>query len=534
MSVTTLKSMIDTMTMGNNLHTRVTGLTGWRRWTLAFLLGVLAAGAFAPLHLVFLLIPAMTGLVWLVFSKHSVRAALGVGWWFGLGHFSTGLYWISNALLVQAERFGWMAPFAVFGLAAILAFFPALTTALTRKVARQGNPVGRILIFAAAWTGFEWLRSWLFTGFPWNLIGSAWVFSDAMIQIASIAGVYGLSLISLIAAAMPALLAAGNGWHMQGSSLRAITTTALALVVIWAGGTLRLNDASEEVVPNVRLRLVQPNINQRLKWQQDQRQKNLFEQARMSAASEGQAPTHVIWAETAATYFIAKDAAARAVIARSTPKGGLTITGAPRTSAKKTTEYRIWNSLHAIDENAKIVGTYDKFHLVPFGEYTPFRSTFGFSKITVGTTDFSAGSGLQTLRLKGLPPVSPLICYEVIFPGRVVDKTDRPHWLLNLTNDGWYGVSSGPYQHFATARLRAVEEGLPLVRVANTGISGVIDGYGRTVAKLALDTKGILDSDLPRALPPTLYARLGNWIVIFLLLITAGAGILFKSYHRDS
>jgi apolipoprotein N-acyltransferase len=195
--------------------------------------------------------------------------------------------------------------------------------------------------------------------------------------------------------------------------------------------------------------------------------------------------------------------------------------------------YQVWNSMHGIDEVGNVVGTYDKFHLVPFGEYMPLREVFEFSKITVGTTDFTAGPGPRTLRFKGLPPVSPLICYEVIFPNQVVDSQDRPEWLLNLTNDGWYGISSGPYQHFDAARLRAVEEGLPLVRVANTGISGVVDGYGRVVSKLALGTKGTLDSVLPLSLQMTLYGRLGNWIVMFLVLVIGGAGMLINFNGSD-
>lgn len=250
-------------------------------------------------------------------------------------------------------------------------------------------------------------------------------------------------------------------------------------------------------------------------------------------ASGAALPTHVIWAETAATYFLANKAGPRQAIAAVTPKGGLTLTGAPRTTPKRESVYKVWNSLHGIDEKASIVGTYDKSHLVPFGEYMPLRNVLGLDKLTAGATDFSAGQGPRTLRLKGLPPVSPLICYEVIFPGQVVDPKDRPQWLLNVTNDGWYGVSSGPYQHFAAARLRAVEEGLPLVRVANTGISGVIDGYGRVVAKLGLARKGILDSDLPRALGPTPYGRLGNWIVGLLVLMVAGAGFLMTTSRRE-
>jgi apolipoprotein N-acyltransferase len=519
------------------LYFRVIALDGWRRWSLAFLLGILATGAMAPLHGVFLLVPALSGLLWLVFSKSTARAAFAIGWWFGFGHFSAGLYWVANALLTYPERFGWLAPFAVFGLAAVLALFPACVTALTRMSARQCSGIGRVLVFAALWTTVEWVRSWAFTGFPWNLIGSVWTFSDAMIQSTALVGVYGLGLLSVVVAALPAALAGGEDWKFQGSPARAMTLAALTLVIVWAGGVVRLSGASSERVPDVRLRLVQPNIDQKLKWDRQHRSKNFNDQLAMSVAPPapgGDLPTHVIWAETAATYFIAKDGNVRKALAGATPKGGLMMTGAPRTSAQSEPVYRVWNSFQVIDEEARIVGTYDKSHLVPFGEYMPFRRILSFAKITDGATDFSPGTGPKTLRLKGLPPVSPLICYEVIFPGEVVDPQDRPGWLLNLTNDGWYGVSSGPYQHFAAARLRAVEQGLPLVRVANTGISGVIDGYGRVIAKLELAKKGVLDSALPSALPVTLYGRLGDWIVILLVFLAGGAGLLMKPARRGS
>jgi apolipoprotein N-acyltransferase len=510
-------------------YSQLKGQKGWRRWALAFLLGVLGAGAMAPVHAVFLLVPAMMGLIWLTFAKSCLRGAFAAGWWFGLGHFAAGFYWVANALFVHPDRFGWMAPFAVFALAGLMAVFTATSVVASRAFGRHSSGVGRVLVFAAMWVFFEWMRSWMFTGFPWNLIGSIWTFSDAMIQSVALAGVYGLGLLSIIVAGMPAILAGKDGWRANGNPFRPISVAALALVVVWAGGAFRLSEASNEIVPGVVLRLVQPNIDQKLKWKPGHRQKNFKEQIRMSGAAQGPGlpvPTHVFWAETAATYSIDKDLASRKAIARSTPKGGLTITGAPRTVRRGDDIYRVWNSMHGIDEAGNVVGTYDKFHLVPFGEYTPLRKIFKFPKITAGATDFSAGPGPRTLRLKGLPPVSPLICYEVIFPSQVVDRQDRPEWLLNLTNDGWYGASSGPYQHFDAARLRAVEEGLPLVRVANTGISGVIDGYGRVVSRLALGTKGTLDSVLPRSLKPTPYGRLGNWLVIFLIFIIAGAGIL--------
>ena len=520
---------------GQALYNRIERQKWWQRLALSFLLGVLAAGAMAPVHGVFLLVPAFTGLLWLIFSGPGNRNAFVCGWWFGLGYFTAGLYWISNALLVDADKFGWLAPVAVLGLAAVLALFPAFTCLLTRIFATRNSAVGRIFVFAAIWTGFEWFRGWVLTGFPWNLIGSAWVFSDSMIQSAALTGVYGLSLLSVLLAALPAVFGQGNGWPAMASPFRVIAVGGVSLMIIWGGGAIRLSGAVEETVPNVRLRLVQPNIDQKLKWKQDQRVKNFHDQIRMGAAPAqdgAPGPTHIIWSETAATHFIANNVNARKAIGHGTPPGGLTITGAPRGQTDSTSGYQVWNSLHGVDDAGEITATYDKHHLVPFGEYMPLRSIFSFAKITAGAGDFSPGPGPRTLDMKGLPPVSPLICYEVIFPGRVTDKTTHPEWMLNLTNDGWYGVSSGPYQHFAAARLRAVEEGLPLVRVANTGISGVVDGYGRVLAMLELDTRGILDSDLPRALAPTLYGRLGDWLVMVLICLVAGAGIFSKPRHR--
>jgi apolipoprotein N-acyltransferase len=512
------------------------GQKGGRRWALAFFLGVLGAGAMAPIYAVFLLIPSIIGLLWLTYDSSCVRGAFAAGWWFGLGHFVAGFYWVANALFVQPDRFGWMAPFAVFFLAGIMALFPAVSVVVSRALGGRSTGVGRVLVFAAAWIFFEWVRSWIFTGFPWNLIGSIWTFSDAIIQSAALAGVYGLGLLSVLVAGMPAILADNDGWQSKGSPSRPIGIIILFLFVVWSGGAYRLSEASDETVSGVVLRLVQPNIDQKLKWEPRLREKNFKEQIRMGGATPKpgfSVPTHIFWAETAATYFLDKDYASRKAIASSTPKGGLTITGALRTEHRGVGVYQIWNSMQGIDEVGNVVGTYDKFHLVPFGEYTPLRKIFKFSKITVGTTDFSAGPGPRTLRLRGLPPVSPLICYEVIFPNQVVDRQDRPEWLLNLTNDGWYGASSGPYQHFDAARLRAVEEGLPLVRVANTGISGVIDGYGRVVSSLALGTKGTLDSGLPSSLQTTLYGRLGNSIVILLILTIAVIGTLINYKSND-
>lgn len=499
----------------------------WRRAGVAFCLGVLAVGAMAPFYMVFLLIPAFTGLNWLIVSAPGGRAAAAVGWWFGLGYFVSGLYWISNALVISLEKFGppvSLAPYpAVLALAAGFALYPALVSVLVWRLGRGLPGVGRVLVLAAVWAAVEWLRGWLLTGFPWNPVGAAWTFSDEMIQSVALIGTYGLGLLTVGAAAMPGVLGTGGG--------KRPVVVALALVAaVWAGGAARLAGAPTDMVEGVRLRLVQPNIAQRDKWRPNLRRDNLFEQIRMSKLpADGAPPTLVIWSETASTYVLSQDKVARNVVAGAVPRGGLLITGAPRSTPLGAPERQVWNSLHALDGGGDIVATYDKQHLVPFGEYMPLKDWFGIGKLTEGATDFTPGPGPRTINLDGLPPVSPLICYEVIFPGRVVDRLNRPDWLLNITNDGWYGASSGPYQHFDQARLRAVEEGLPLVRVANTGISAIVDGYGRILGKLDLGEKGVLDGGLPRpAQGRTLYGRLADWIVWMLILMVLGGGFLMR------
>jgi apolipoprotein N-acyltransferase len=241
----------------------------------------------------------------------------------------------------------------------------------------------------------------------------------------------------------------------------------------------------------------------------------------------------VIWAETAVPFLLDGEPELRAQLAGIVPRDGLLITGAPRLGGPGDPP-RLWNSLHGLDETGAIVGTYDKHHLVPFGEYTPLRSVLGWlglGKLAVGAQGFSAGPGVVTLDLPGLPPFSPLICYEVIFPGRVVAEGARPQWLLNLTNDAWFGNSSGPYQHFAAARIRAVEEGLPLVRVANNGITAVVDPYGRLLGRRHLNQVGILDSALPRpAQGVTLYARVGDRMGLFLIVTLAFSALILRRF----
>jgi apolipoprotein N-acyltransferase len=308
--------------------------------------------------------------------------------------------------------------------------------------------------------------------------------------------------------------------------------TLILPAAVWSGGAMRLGaapaygpDDTVAMVPGVRLRIVQANIPQQKKWIAELRAGHLQRQIAMSRQpspnSSIRPPTHVIWPETAAPFFLANDDAARSVVASAAPPDGALITGAPRRSGEPG-NLRFWNAAHVITGDGRIVANYDKAHLVPFGEYVPLRGILPLDKLVPGQGDFSAGAGRQTLAVPGLPPVSPLICYEAIFPGAVARQDARPGWLLNLTNDAWFGTFAGPQQHFAIAATRAVEEGLPLVRAANTGISAVIDPYGRPVVMLGLGVEGVIDSGLPLALPTlTPYARWGNALPAGLVGIVA-------------
>jgi apolipoprotein N-acyltransferase len=492
-------------------------IAGMRRWGWSFLLGVLAAGALPPIDSVPLLVVAFSGLVWLLDGVRAPRAALATGWWFGFGFFLAGLYWVAIALTVDIARFWWLMPFAAAGLPAAFALFTAVATLAAWSAAPTG--LARIVALAIAWSVAEWLRGHVLTGFPWNLAGYAWAGDFpgglAVLQATSVVGIYGLSFLTVLAAALPATLA-------DPGRRRWVPTVAalVAVAAIGVAGGARLMSGSSLDHADVRLRLVQPSIAQSLKWDPAAREANF--RAHLALSAQPGNPNLVIWPEAAATFYLNRHEAARQAIAQVIPPGGLLVTGAPRTDPPPQQPTHVWNSLAAIDAAGMLVATYDKFHLVPFGEYVPLRGVLPIEKVTAGTVDFSAGPGPQTLTLPGFPAVGPLICYEVIFPAAVTEPGARPDWLLNLTNDAWYGRSSGPYQHFAIARTRAVEEGLPLVRAANNGISGVFDAYGRVRARLGLDAVGALDAALPQKLAPTVYARVGDLAYAALL----GAALL--------
>ena len=496
-------------------------LVGWRRHGFAALLGVLAAAALPPVDMTPLLAVAFSGLVWLAADLARRRDAFAVGWSFGFGFFLAGFYWIALALLVDIATYWWLLPLAIVALPVFFGIFSGLALLAYDWIGARG--VGRACALGLCWTATEWLRGHILTGFPWNLVGYAWSggFPGAgtVLQTTAATGIYGLSLLTVIAAALPASLGdpafgAARRWRRfvpAGAALLLLATLA-------AAGAVRLAGDSGAMVPGIRLRLVQPSIAQNLKWDAQERERNFQRLLALSAAPASEPITDVIWPEAAATFFLNREPARRAAIATVVPRGGLLLTGALRTEPAPERALHAWNSLVALDDSGAIRGNYDKFHLVPFGEYMPLRSLIPIPAIANDGVDFAAGPGPRTLDLPGLPPVGALICYEVIFPGEVTDPAHRPAWLLNVTNDAWYGFSSGPFQHFAIARVRAIEEGLPLVRAANNGISGVFDAYGRVVKRLGLDDIGVVDSGLPVGLPAPLYARDGDWLLLVLML----------------
>ncbi len=477
-------------------------LAGWRRLLAAFLLGAASARAFAPVHALPVLLLSYPGLYWLLGGCRRWTAAFGLGWSFAFGQFVAGLYWIGAAFLVDAARFAWLLPFAVSLLPAALALFVAPAVALA-----WAAPPGwrRWLAFGCAWTLGEWLRAHLFTGFPWNLLGYAWAVSDASIQPAALFGVYGLSFATVLAATAPAAF----GWRGLAGGLA-------VMAAFWSGGALRLSGAEVAEVAGVRLRLVQPNIDQRDKWRRELMRANFARHLQLSSAPGAGAVTHFVWPETAVPYLTGDMAWQVPLMAGLLEPGGLLFAGATRVVGPPL---QAWNSLYVIGPDAETVAVYDKHHLVPFGEYLPLRALLGplgLAGIAASEHDFLPGPGARLWRFPGLPPVQPLVCYEVIFPHEI---DPQAQWLLNVTNDAWFGRSSGPYQHLAMARFRAVENGVPVMRSANTGVSAVIDPYGRVVQQLSLGEAGALDSGLPQALEPPPYRRWRDRPILAVLLI---------------
>lgn len=507
-------------------------LTGWHRRGMAALLGALSALAFAPVHFVPAMAVALIGLYWLVQAAPTRRMAFNVAWFWSFGHFAAGNFWIANSFLLDIVRFGWMVPPVIGGLAAFLALYPSLAAAL---IWRRGDLAPtRIIAFGGLWVIGEWLRGHVFTGYAWNLVAYVWDISPAMMQSASLWGSWGLGVFTIVIFTLPASLATADTRIV--SHAKSATALALALLAaLWVAGLWRLAGDAGTHVPGIKLRIVQANVSQAEKLRGGFAAQHLEKHLSLTRDTPGlDQITHVIWPESAASFLLDRDPGLRQIIASVIPQKGALLTGTIRGWPREGELAQIWNSLVVMDPAGEIRAQADKAHLVPLGEYVPMRKLFPFiSKLTPGSMDFSAAPGPATIAVPGAPDVGPSICYEVIFPHAVVDQSNRPAWLVNITNDGWFGNSPGPYQHFTSARFRAVEEGIPLIRAANTGISGVIDAYGRIEAQSALGKIAVIDAELPVALPVTLFARFGPIVPGLLVLVVLIPMALQRRFAYD-
>ena len=494
---------------------------GWRRAVIALAAGALSSFAMAPFNawpVLFVTFPVM---VWLIDGAgagrlRGVPAAAMAGWWFGLGYFVPGLYWIGYAFMVDASTFGWLMPFAVVGLPAYLALFPALGFALARMI--WTRDASRVLALAVSLTATEWLRGHVLSGFPWNAFGYALSEPLALAQTASLIGLWGMTFMAVAIFASPAVLIDGKShrraWMTPGIAI-------LLLIAMGVFGAVRLKLHPTVSVANVKLRIMQPNLQQDVKFNYSAKAEVMQKYLTLSDRASGPQSTGVrdasilIWPESAFPFFLTREPEVMAQIADLLPKSTVLVTGSVRAPdvPAGTAITRAYNSIYLIDHDGSVLSVYDKLHLVPFGEYLPFQDwmeKIGLVQLTKVQGGFIPGTRRRLMDIPNAPRALPLICYEAIFPDAIGAREDRPGWIINLTNDGWFGISTGPYQHLQQARLRAIEQGLPLVRAANTGISAVVDPLGRVVAQLGLGVEGVLDSTLPAAIAPTVFARTGS------------------------
>lgn len=514
----------------------IRGLTGWRRALAALAAGMAAALSMPPLDLWPMLFIAVPILLLLLegLRPRTIGASFLLGWLFGLGYFILALNWIGFAFFVDAATYLWMMPFAVGGLAAAMAVYWGLAALAVNASGWRGLRL--VLGFAAMLAGAEWLRGRLFTGFPWAAPGLAVDGMGAVSQTASFLGMTGLTLFIILWAGLP-LVFAGQRHRIAAAGL------LLLLPIAWGYGLYRLSGAVDADVPGVRLRIVQPNIGQNEKWREDNARPIFDALLSLSSEATPESPdgiagrTHVIWPESAVPFLIDEGGAAARELRAMLGGRTVLITGALRRGLEKLAPadgFPVHNSVIVFNGVAEVIARYDKWRLVPGGEFLPLAwllEPLGFRKVIAIPGSFAPGPGPVTLDIPGAPPVAMLVCYEAIFPHDLVDPKKRPAWIVNVTNDGWFGNSTGPWQHLAQARLRTIEQGLPLVRAANTGISAVMDPYGRIRASLPLGQRGVVDAVLPAALPATPYSRFGDGALAILSGLALLSAALLRVKH---
>jgi apolipoprotein N-acyltransferase len=470
----------------------------------------LFAGAAASLaHPPYGVLPGLLGfglLLHLLDHAGSGKSAFARGWCAGFAYFLVATWWVSEAFMVDAAAHAWQAPFAVTLLPAGLGLFWGLAGMAYRRL-RPANDL-RILVFAAVFGAAEWLRGHVLTGFPWDLPGEAWPAGSPPSQLAAYVGAYGLSFVTLAIAAAAGL----------GRRPRPLLAAAAALLLLWAGGAWRLSQASAAETDLV-VRLVQPNIAQAMKWTPAEFNHIVLRYLELTRRPAARRPDVVVWPEaaipTSANDQLSPDLWIRGAIQDSLSPGQSLLMGAYREEGPPgSTVY--YNSLYALRRTAQgldVVGRYDKFRLVPFGEYLPLErllSLVGLKALVAIGESFTPGPRPAPISPPGLPRLQPLICYESLYPGLAADNGQRPSWIVNVSNDAWFGQTSGPRQHFNLASYRAIEAGLPLVRATPTGVSGLVDAYGRPLRRLASGRSGVIDVKLPARAAATPYSRWGD------------------------
>ncbi|WP_417211028.1 apolipoprotein N-acyltransferase [Antarctobacter sp.] len=485
-------------------------LPGWARLPLAVAVGGIIGLGQPPYDLWYLAFPGYVAAIWLFLSTARGMTSAGTGWAVGLGYFGFSMSWIVEPFLVDAATTGWMAPFGLIGLAGGLALFWGLAFWLA---GRARHPA---LTLVLAWSAAELARAYVFTGFPWALVPYFWL-PVPVIQWVSVIGPHGLTAATLAAAA---LLAAALSPGAR--RLRAAGAGAAVLAVLFGGGVV-LTPPAQDLDGRPLVRLVQPNAAQHEKWDPAMIPVFMERKLRFTAAAPepGQPrPQLIVWPETSVPNLLRH---AGPVLDQITQAAGeaQVIVGVQRAD-----QAGYYNALVALAPGGGVTALYDKHHLVPFGEYMPAAAVFarwniaGLAARAEG--GYSAGPGPQVINLGDLGTALPLICYEAVFPQDVFGAPLRPDMLIQITNDAWFGTWSGPFQHLAQARIRAIEQGLPMLRSANTGVSAVIDGAGRVLEALPLGEAGYLDAPLPPPMRNTLYGRTGDLPAGIALFIAIG------------
>ena len=517
------------------------GLTGAKRAMAAILLGAVSLSAFAPMHFWPILFLSLGGLVWLLDGCHASHSALRdrlkcagmAGFWFGFGFFLAGLYWVAEAFLVEPWRHGWLIPFVMTALPGGMALFFAAAAALAMALWRPGP--ARVFALAIALGLAEYARGHVLSGLPWNLIGYGLLANAPLMQLAALLGVYALSLLAVLLFAAPAAIWSSTGERSMGTAaLAGLLFVLLTLGYVW--GDRRLAAAAGEMT-DVRLRIVQANIDQARKWRPENSAEIFADYLDLTRTTGLADMNLVIWPETALPFLLEDSPEALAAVGEILPEDAALLVGVARVVNRRDDTSRlagrdVFNSLLVVDSEGRVLDSYDKIHLVPFGEYLPFQGfleSLGFMQMTGIRGGFTEGAGPRLLEVPGAPPAGPLICYEIIFPDEVMGPGPRPGWMLNVTNDAWFGSSAGPYQHFHQAQVRAVEQGLPVVRAANTGISAVIDPWGRVLAEIGLGEQGLIDARLPKVGPKTTYATLGGWLEMLVFVFGIFGWIVCRS-----